>query len=62
VPYSERLQVIGRFARYQTDLLPSMGLFYQVDCTLIGGRILGVTGLGREASQAWNAEQWDVTT
>lgn len=57
---AERLQALARIAHYESDLLPSMGLFYQVDSALIADRIQGVTSNGRRATQAWNVEQWDL--
>ena len=60
IPRSERLQALARFVRYQSDVLPSMGLFYQVDSALIAQRIQGVTANGRRATQAWNVEQWEL--
>ena len=61
IPRAERLQALARIARYESDILPSLGLFYQVDSALIADRIQGVTANGRRATQAWNVEQWDVT-
>lgn len=60
IPRTERLQALARVARYESDILPSMGLFYQVDSALIADRIQGVTANGRRATQAWNVEQWDL--
>jgi hypothetical protein len=61
IPQMERLQALARIARYESDILPMMGLFYQVDTALIANRIQNVTANGRRATQAWNVEQWDVT-
>jgi peptide/nickel transport system substrate-binding protein len=61
IPLTERLQALARFAHYQSDILPSMGLFYQVESTVIANRIQGVTTMGRHTSQAWNVEQWELT-
>ena len=61
IPRTERPQALARIAHYESDILPSMGLFYQVDSTLIADRIKGVTSNGRRATQAWNVEQWDLT-
>ncbi len=60
IPRTERLQALARIAHYESDILPSMGLFYQVDSALIGDRIQGVTSNGRRATQAWNVEHWDL--
>jgi peptide/nickel transport system substrate-binding protein len=61
IPRTERLQALARIAHYESDILPSMGLFYQVDTALIADRIQEVTANGRRATQAWNVEQWDLT-
>jgi peptide/nickel transport system substrate-binding protein len=61
IPRIERLQALGRNARHESDMLPSLGLFYQVDAALIADRLQNVYSLGRRASQAWNVEQWDLT-
>ncbi len=60
IPRAERLQALARVAHYESDMLPSMGLFYQVDSALFADRIQGVTANGRRATQAWNVEQWDI--
>jgi ABC-type transport system substrate-binding protein len=61
IPRIERLQALARIAHFESDLLPSMGLFYQVDTALFADKIQGMTANGRRATQAWNAEQWDMT-
>jgi len=60
IPRAERLQALARVAHYESDVLPSMGLFYQVDSSLIANTLQGVTGNGRRATQAWNVEAWTV--
>jgi ABC-type transport system substrate-binding protein len=60
IPRTERLQALARFARHQSDILPSIGLFYQVDTTISADRIQGITKMGRQGTQAWNVETWDV--
>ena len=60
IPRIERLQALARIAHFESDLLPSMGLFYQVDTALFADRLQGITANGRRATQAWNAEQWDT--
>jgi hypothetical protein len=61
IPRTERLQALARIAHYESDVLPMMGLFYQMDASPFADHIRGVTSVGRRASQAWNVEQWDVT-
>jgi peptide/nickel transport system substrate-binding protein len=60
IPRAERLQALARIAHYESDVLPILGLFYQVDASLSAERIQGVNAGGRRATQAWNVEQWDI--
>ncbi|HEY3115548.1 MAG TPA: ABC transporter substrate-binding protein, partial [Chloroflexota bacterium] len=60
IPRDARLQALARVAHFESDLLPSLGLFYQVDTTLLADRLLGIPPNGRRATQAWNVEHWDT--
>jgi peptide/nickel transport system substrate-binding protein len=60
IPIAERLQVLARIAHHESEVLPMMGLFYQVDTSLSSNRIRGITPNGRQATQAWNVEEWQL--
>lgn len=60
----ERLGLVRELARHTSDRVLVLGLFYDVDAVLIGDRIVGVTApaIDTQASQSWNAHEWDVKT
>jgi peptide/nickel transport system substrate-binding protein len=60
VPRAERMEALRQLVRFHTDQIPSMALFYEVDFTVYNNRLTGVTARGPTASQAWNAETWDL--
>ncbi len=60
VPRTERVEALRQFLHIQTDQLPSMGLFYEVDFTLTNSRLIGPYARGPLSSQAWNAETWEL--
>jgi len=60
VPKTERMQALAQIVRHQTDQLPNMGLFYEIDSTLIGARLVGVGPRSARSSQAWNSHEWDI--
>jgi peptide/nickel transport system substrate-binding protein len=60
VPRAERMEALRQIVHHRTDQLPSLGLFYEVDFTMISARLDGVLARGALASQAWNAHEWTV--
>jgi peptide/nickel transport system substrate-binding protein len=60
IPRAERMQVLGQIAHHLSDQLPSMGLFYVVDSTVYADRLSGITPRTERATQAWNAQEWDI--
>jgi peptide/nickel transport system substrate-binding protein len=60
IPRAERMQLLGQIVRHLTDQLPSMGLFYVVDSTVFANRLTNITPRTGLATQAWNAQQWDI--
>jgi peptide/nickel transport system substrate-binding protein len=59
IPFGERMQVLRGIVRHISDQLVLMTLFYDKEPTMIGKRLLNVTK-GLNATQAWNAEAWDI--
>jgi peptide/nickel transport system substrate-binding protein len=55
-----RMQYLGRVIHHMTDQLVVMGLFYDAQSGLVANRIQNVTGGGGNATQTWNAHEWDV--
>ena len=60
IPRTERMQALRDFVHFRTDLLPSMGLFYEVDFTLFDERLSNVTARGPRSTQTWNAHEWEL--
>jgi len=56
----ERTQALADIVRHQTEHLPSMGLFYDAEATVVTNRLENVTGRGPTSTQAWNAAEWVV--
>jgi peptide/nickel transport system substrate-binding protein len=56
----QRMQVLGQLMHKITDELVIMGLFYLASPTLMRSRMLNAGGGGDRATQAWNAQEWDV--
>ncbi len=60
VPQRERTEALGQIVRHLSEHLPWMGLFYDVEPTIIAGRLDHATGKGPIGSQAWNAYEWEL--
>jgi peptide/nickel transport system substrate-binding protein len=56
VPKEERSQALGSVIHYMTDVVTVMGLYYDVQATLVTNRITGMTSPGT----GWNAHIWDI--
>ncbi len=56
VPKAERARALGAVIHHMTDVLNVMGLFYDVQPTLVSNRITGMTS----PETGWNAHLWDV--
>lgn len=51
---------LGEAVRHIADQLNVMGLFYNVNTTMVSKRMGRVTPGSQNATQAWNVEEWDV--
>jgi peptide/nickel transport system substrate-binding protein len=60
IPHPERMALLGQIVHHLSDQIPSLGLFYVVDSTIFSKRISGMTKRTEKATQAWNAEEWDL--
>ncbi len=56
IPKAERTRVLGEILHHMTDVLNVMGLFYDVQPTLVANRITGMTS----PTTGWNAHTWDT--
>jgi peptide/nickel transport system substrate-binding protein len=60
IPQPERMSVLGQIVHHLSDQIPSLGLFYVVDSTIFTKRMSGMTKRTERATQAWNAQEWDI--
>jgi ABC-type transport system substrate-binding protein len=60
IPRAERVQVLGQILYHMTDQLLLMGLFHDVEATMIHKRIISVGARYQTSTQAWNAHEWEV--
>ena len=60
IPRTERMGLLGQIVHHLSDQIPSLGLFYVVDSTIYSKRIANMTKRTDKATQAWNAEEWDL--
>jgi peptide/nickel transport system substrate-binding protein len=60
IPRPERMALLGQIVHHLSDQIPSLGLFYVVDSTIYSKRIANMTKRTDKATQAWNAEEWDL--
>jgi len=56
IPRAERNQTMGQIMHHMTENLNVMGLYYDVQSTLVANRITGVTS----PQTGWNAHTWEV--
>jgi peptide/nickel transport system substrate-binding protein len=61
IPLPDRLSVLQQIVHHMTDQVVWMGLFYDVEPTMISNRVQNVTARKESSSQAWNAQDWTVT-
>jgi peptide/nickel transport system substrate-binding protein len=60
IPLAERAQVFGDIIHHMTDRVIVLGLFYDMDATAIGERLVNVGPRRLGSTQAWNAHEWAV--
>lgn len=56
IPRTERAQTLGEIMHHMTDVLNVMGLYYDVQSTLVANRITGMTS----PQTGWNGHTWDA--
>jgi peptide/nickel transport system substrate-binding protein len=61
IPTRERNQALGEIMRHLTDQVIIMGLFYNMEPTLVSNRIKNLHARHLSGTQAWNAHEWDLS-
>jgi hypothetical protein len=56
IPREERTRALGEILRHMTDVVNVMGVFHDVQPTMVAHRITGFSCPGT----GWNAHTWDV--
>ncbi len=63
IPIPERTRLMAEIIHHMTDQALTMGLFYDVVPMMVGKRLAGDIHLRTiNASEVWNAHQWDIRT
>lgn len=60
IPTTERREIIGQIIHQISDQLIMLPLFYGAEPVVIGNRLANVGTRTPSATQAWNAQDWDV--
>jgi peptide/nickel transport system substrate-binding protein len=61
IPTRERNETLGQILRHLSENLVMLGLFYDPQPVLLGNRLRNIAAKPTpQATQAWNAELWDV--
>lgn len=60
VPIAERTRAVGDIMAHATSNLHMMEIMYDGEPTLIGNRLVNVSGRAYETTQTWNVHLWDV--
>jgi hypothetical protein len=61
IPSSERIRLLASIVRHQTENLTMLPLFYEATPTMASHRLTNIIPRGERFTEAWNAEQWDLT-
>jgi ABC-type transport system substrate-binding protein len=56
IPKAERTRLLGNIIRHMTEVLPVMGVYHDVQPSLVANRITGFT----TPAVGWNAHTWDA--
>ena len=60
IPRQERNQVVASIMRHLTEQVVPMGIFYNVEPTLVSNRLVNVAPGAQGSSPAWNGAEWDI--
>lgn len=60
VPLAERRETLGKLVNFITDQVLVIGLFYDVEVTVMTNRLINIHTRGDQMGEAWNPHEWDV--
>jgi peptide/nickel transport system substrate-binding protein len=61
IPRTERMQLAGQILRHISEQLPDFLIFYRMQSIMIANRFTNITGVPRNSSPSWNAQEWDIS-
>lgn len=59
IPRPERTEILGQIIHHLTSEVVGLGLFYNVDSSMLNNRLVNVTASTHKA-RGWDAHSWDV--
>jgi peptide/nickel transport system substrate-binding protein len=57
---NERVGVLRQIVTHIADQVTALGMIYATDQNMIANRMINVTSRARNATETWNAHEWDV--
>jgi ABC-type transport system substrate-binding protein len=57
---SARAEVVARIVHHMTDQVIWMSMFHRLDVSMLPRRVLNAGPKGPDATQAWNAHEWEI--
>jgi peptide/nickel transport system substrate-binding protein len=60
IPRSPRAEVVARIVHHMTDQVLWLSMFHRLDVSMIPHRVLHAGPKGEDATQAWNAHEWEI--
>ena len=60
IPRADRMRIARDLVHHMTDRATAMGMYYDVEPTMIGNRLLNVSARIKRSTQGWNAPDWDL--
>ena len=62
IPRPARMEVLGKIVQHFGEQLILLPLAYTTNHVAVGNRFKNVTGRGPNATEGWNAEQWELSS
>ncbi|MBM2810887.1 MAG: hypothetical protein HW416_1646 [Chloroflexi bacterium] len=60
IPPSDRMRIGREIVQHMTDRVTAIGVFYDVEPTMIGSRLTNVSARMKRSTQGWNAIDWGL--
>ena len=60
ISLTDRYAVLADLVHHQTENVTMLPLFYDVTVTMAANRLRNISGRSERATEAWNAQAWDV--